>query len=702
MHPIGFFRSPLIAGLIVVAVAPSVDAQSSAPTSMPARAAGSTSRTLQPMDVFDLEYAGDPRISPDGKQVVFVRHFMDVMKDRERTNLWIVNSDGSDLRPLTTGNRNDGSPRWSPDGNRIAYVSAQEEGAQLWVRWMDTRQEAKLTSVRHGPSSLAWSPDGRWLAFTMFVPEDEAPLATMPAKPEGAEWAPPARVFTHAVYRSDDDGYLEPGHSQLFVLPAEGGTPRQLTSGPYDHGSPAWAPDGRSILISANRRADAELDQADTEVYEVSVADGAMHQLTHRKGPDNEPAISPDGKLIAFTGFDDRYQGYQVTHLYVMNRDGSGVRTLAAPLDRDLTSPTWSVDGSGLFAQYDDHGSSKVAFVPLSGPTRVLGEHLGGTDVGRPYLGGSFTVSRDGRVAYTEGEADHPSDVAIVGGGITATRRLTRLNDDLFANKELGKVEEVRYKSSADGREIQGWIIKPPSFDGSRKYPLVLEIHGGPYAAYGDLFAMEHQLYAAAGNVVLYVNPRGSTSYGEEFGNLIHLAYPGHDFDDLMSGVDALIAKGYVDPQRLYVTGGSGGGVLTAWTVGHTDRFRAAVSQKPVINWESWSRTADMAPYGVKYWFDAPPWEHPDLYRKLSPLTYVGNVKTPTMLLTGEVDYRTPISESEQFYEALRLRGVPSALVRIPEASHNQTARPSNMVKRVVYILAWFDRYGGRQKPASN
>jgi acylaminoacyl-peptidase len=661
-----------------------------------------THRVLQPMDVFDLEYAGDPRISPDGKQVVFVRHFMDVMKDRERTNLWIVNSDGSDLRPLTTGNRNDASPRWSPDGNRLAYVSGQEEGAQIWLRWMDTRQEAKLTSVRRGPGSLAWSADGRSLAFTMFVPEDESPIATVPAKPEGAEWAPPARVFTHAVYRSDDDGYLEPGHSQLFVLPAEGGTPRQLTSGPYDHGSPSWAPDGKSILISANRRADAELEQQDTEVYEVSVADGAMHQLTHRKGPDNEPTISPDGKLIAFTGFDDRYQGYQVTHLYVMNRDGSGIRVLAASLDRDLTAPTWSADGSGLFAQYDGHGSSKVAFVPLSGSVRVLGEHLGGIDVGRPYLGGSFTVSRDGHVAYTDGEADHPSDVAIVGTAITGIRRLTRLNDDVFANKELGKVEEIRYKSSADGREIQGWIIKPPGFDASRKYPLVLEIHGGPYAAYGDLFAMEHQLYAAAGNVVLYVNPRGSTSYGEEFGNSIHLAYPGHDFDDLMSGVDAMIAKGYVDPQRLYVTGGSGGGVLTAWTVGHTDRFRAAVSQKPVINWESWSLTADMAPYGVKYWFDAPPWEHPDLYRKLSPLTYVGNVKTPTMLLTGEVDYRTPISESEQFYEALRLRGVPSALVRIPEASHNQTARPSNMMKRVVYILGWFNRYGGASKPASD
>jgi acylaminoacyl-peptidase len=680
-----------VAGLMVAQMRAS--GQNPGPTQAGAVRAPAVRRALQPIDVFALQRAGDPQIAPDGRRIVFERHFMDEMKDRERTNLWIVASDGSDLRPLTTGIRNDGSPRWSPDGNRLAYVSNREEGAQIWIRWMDSGQEAKATSLRHGPGELKWSPDGRSLAFTMFVAEDEPTLATMPPKPDGAEWAPPARVITHAVYRADDDGYLESGHTQVFIVPAEGGEPRQLTFGPYDHGSIAWTPDGKAILVSAIRRPESELEQLDTEIYEVALADGAMKALTKRKGPDNEAAPSPDGKLIAFTGFDDRYQGYQVTHLYVMDRDGSNPRMLAAALDRDVAQPTWSADGKGLFVQSDDHGDTKILFVPISGAPRVVAEHLGGADLGRPYAGGSFSVARDGTVAYMEVEPDHPGDVAVVGP--SATRRLTRLNDALLAQRTLGRVEEIRYKSSADGREIQGWIIQPPNFEASKKYPLILEIHGGPYDNYGTRFAMEHQLYAAAGNVVLYINPRGSTSYGEEFGNLIHKDYPNHDYYDLMSGVDAVIAKGYVDTSRLYVTGGSGGGVLTAWIVGHTDRFRAAVSQKPVINWTSWALTTDNPPFGAKYWFGAMPWDAPELYRKLSPLTYAGNVKTPTMLLTGEVDYRTPIAESEQFYEALRLRNVPSALVRIPEASHNQTARPSNMIKRAVYVLAWFNRYGG-------
>jgi acylaminoacyl-peptidase len=274
-------------------------------------------------------------------------------------------------------------------------------------------------------------------------------------------------------------------------------------------------------------------------------------------------------------------------------------------------------------------------------------------------------------------------------------RRLTDLNADLLGHKELGAVEEIWYESSHDGRPIQGWVLTPPGFDPDQRYPLILEIHGGPFANYGDRFSAEAQLYAAAGYVVLYTNPRGSTSYGGEFGNLIHHAYPGHDFDDLMSGVDAVLERGYVDADRLYVTGGSGGGVLSAWIVGHTDRFRAAVVQKPVINWYSWALTADMYVTGIRYWFPGPPWEHRDHYMDRSPLSQVGNVTTPTMLITGEEDYRTPMPESEQFYQALQFRGVPSALVRIPDASHGIASRPSNLVAKVAHVLEWFRRHGG-------
>jgi acylaminoacyl-peptidase len=285
---------------------------------------------------------------------------------------------------------------------------------------------------------------------------------------------------------------------------------------------------------------------------------------------------------------------------------------------------------------------------------------------------------------------------ATIGG---AVRVLTQLNADLLGARRLGEVGEIRWKSSKDQREIQGWLIKPPGFDATKKYPLILEIHGGPFAAYGPNYTTELQVMAAAGYVVLYANPRGSTSYGAEFGNLIHHAYPGDDYDDLMSGVDAVIAQGYVDPDNLFVTGGSGGGVLTAWIVGKTDRFRAAVVAKPVINWASFVLTADVNSFFYKYWFGAQPWEQPEQYWKRSPLSLVGNVKTPTMLLTGESDYRTPISESEQYYQALKLRNVDTVLVRIPEASHGMVARPSNLVAKIDNILAWFERY--RKKPVA-
>jgi acylaminoacyl-peptidase len=655
-----------------------------------------------PMDVFGLEFASDPRIAPDGGSVAYVRNFFDVMTDRRRSNIWIVDANGSQ-RPVTSGDESDGAPRWSPDGTRLLYVSGRgEDGAQLYVRWMDgSGHEAKLTNLTEGPGGLTWSPDGEWIAFTMFVPDRPAPFASLPARPEGAAWAPEARVIDDVQYRADGaPGFLREGSRHVFVLPATGGTPRQLTSGDFDHGAPAWTPDGAHLLTSANRREDRLQHPADSEIWEIDVRDGAMRALTDRYGPDGAPAVSPDGSRVAYTGYDDELQGYQVTKLYVMDRDGTNRRLLADDLDRDLGGIVWAADGRSLYAQYDDEGVTRVARIGMDGSVEELATDLGGLSYGRPYGGGSFTVSRDGAIAYTWTRPSHPSDVALVRPGEDLVR-LTRLNDDLLAHKELGTVEEMWWESSVDGRPVQGWVVKPPGFDPSQRYPMVLEIHGGPFANYGPRFAAEIQLYAAAGYVVFYTNPRGSTSYGQEFGNLIHHAYPGDDYHDLMSGVDALLDEGFVDPERLYVTGGSGGGVLSAWIVGSTDRFRAAVVQKPVINWTSFVLNADNTPFFYKYWFPGFPWDHPEQYWERSPLSRVGNVTTPTMLLTGEADYRTPMSETEQYYGALKLQGVPSALVRIPEASHGITARPSNLMRKVVYILEWFSRYGGEEVPVA-
>lgn len=657
-----------------------------------AASAANPSPNLKLEDVFEFEYALDPRISPDGRRIVFVRNFMDIMKDRVRSNLWTVNVDGSDLRSLTSGMRNDSSPRWSPDGSRLLYVSSVEGSNQLYLRWMDTGQTARLTQLNRPPANLSWSPDGKWIAFTMLVPEAAKPLVWLPSPPEGAEWADSPTLIQKLRYRFDGRGYLEDGYVQVFVLSAEGGTPRQLTSGSYDHGGPlSWAPDGKSLVISGNRNDRADYDPVESELYEVGL-DGSIRQLTDRDGPDGGAAVSPDGSRIAYLGFDDRVQGYQVTRLYLSGRDGSNPEVALPDFDRDVEVVEWSSDGEGLYIQYTDQGNTKVGYLPPGGELETVCSDLGGTSLGRPYSGGSFSLAPTGDIAYTISRPDFPADVAVARRG-RETRRLTHLNEDLFSQRSLGRVEELWVESSHDGRRIHGWLVFPPNFDPSLKYPMILEIHGGPFADYGDRFAAELQLYAAAGYVVLYMNPRGSTSYGEEFGNLIHHAYPGNDYDDLMSGVDAVVSRGFVDPENLFVTGGSGGGVLSSWIVGKTDRFRAAVVAKPVINWYSFVLTADVYNFFYRYWFPGFPWDHPEEYLRRSPISLVGNVTTPTMLLTGEEDYRTPISESEQFYQALKLRQIDTALVRIPGASHGIISRPSRLMAKVGYILGWFEKY---------
>ena len=658
----------------------------------PSKASEFPPNRFRPIDLFDLETATEPQISPDGAKVVFVRNFNDIMKDRKRSNLWVINYDGSDLRPLTSGNENDNSPRWSPDGKQLLYASTSDGAAQIYVRWMDSGQIAKVTRCPKSPSDMEWSPDGRWIAFSMSVADETKPFVEMPRKPEGAEWAKPPKTIRRMVFRTDEEGYLEESHRQLFVVPSDGSTPHQLTHGAFDHEGPlAWAPDCKAIIFSANRHEDWEYQPLNSEIYEVSIADCTIKTLTDRNGPDHNPALSPDGQQIAYVGFDDRYQGYQVTRLYVMKRNGTESRVVTQNLDRDVETPIWSKDGSGVYFKYDERGNTKIAFTTLDGKIQTLANDLGGVSPSRPYSGGSFTVSIDSRFAYTHTHPDHPADVATGRKGSTEAKRITRLNDALFTFKELGQTEEIQCQSSFDKRPIQGWLVKPPGFNPQKTYPLILEIHGGPFANYGDRFSSENQVYAAAGYVVLYLNPRGSTSYGEEFGNLIDRNYPSQDYDDLMSAVDALIARGYVDKENMFVTGGSGGGVLTAWIVGKTDRFRAAVSVKPVINWYSHVLTADAPGFFYRYWFPGPPWENAENYLKRSPLSLVGNVKTPTMLLTGEVDYRTPISESEQFYEALKIRKVDTALVRIPDASHMMEGRPSYLVSKLVHILKWFE-----------
>ena len=645
-------------------------------------------------DIFELEVATDPQISPDGSQIAYVRRSMDIMTDKPRSNIWVIDSSGQEHRPLKSGADSYTSPRWSPEGDRLAYVSSVEgRGAELYVRWMDTGQTALLSNLSATPTSITWSPDGRQITFSAFVKGEATTLAKAPATPEGAEWAPPVIVIDAVQYRADGRGYLEQGFNQIFVIPAEGGTPRQISSGEFNHNGPlAWSPDGDTIILSANRLDDWEYQPLQSELWSIDVNTGAMQPLTDRVGPDAAPVYSPDGSKIAYLGYDDRKMGYHNSNVYVMDTADGSTQALTDDLDRAVEGVQWAGGSNRLYIQYDDHGKRYLATLGLSGNIDSIADDLGSTSLGRPYTSGGFSVAENGAYAYSVGRPDRPADIASGKRGRAATR-LTDLNNDLFSHKTLGEVEEITWMSSVGDHEIQGWIVTPPNFDADKKYPFILEIHGGPFAAYGPHFSAEIQLYAAAGYVVLYTNPRGSTSYGYEFANEIHHNYPGQDYDDLMSGVDAVIAKGYVDDEQLFVTGGSGGGVLSAWIVGKTDRFAAAAVAKPVINWTSTVLTTDIAAFMPMYWFAKPPWEDQESYWQRSPLSLVGNVSTPTMLLTGESDHRTPIPESEQFYQALKLRKVDSAMVRVPEASHGIAGRPSHLIAKVDNILAWFAKY---------
>ena len=643
-------------------------------------------------DIFDIEYASDVQISPDATTVAYVRYAMSIMRDRREGRLWLVSADGSVHRKLTSEDRSESSPRWSPDGTRIAFVSGSNEGSEIYVYWVETGQIARLTQLDRSPGGIAWSPDGLQIAFTMLVPEAWPVFAAMPRKPAGAEWADPPIVETRVRHEADGSGVIEPGFQHIFVIPADGGSPRQITSGDFQHGVPVWAADGSSILFSANRRPgwEWELDQSD--VYRVSLNDGVTVPLTSREGPDSEQVVSPDGSRVAFTSFEDRVRTYQTQNLHLMRADGSDKSVLLGELDRSVTGLVWAADGSGVYFSYEDEGVTKVAFTTTDGDWRVVAKDLGGTSVGRAYGGGNYSVARDGTVAFTYTRSDDPSEVALVTPD-GRQRIITRLNGDLKSRTRLATAEMFWTESSHDGRPIQSWILHPPGFDPDEQYPLLLEIHGGPVSNYGDRFAAEFQLYATAGFVVVYSNPRGSTGYGEEFGDLLYHNYPGNDYDDLISAVDAVIERGYIDEDQLYVTGGSAGGIMTAWIGGHTNRFRAAVATKPVVNWISKTLVADNYNGYMHRRYPGTPWENPEAYWAFSPLSVVGDIETPTMVMVGTADLRTPLSEAKQLYHALTLRHIDTALVQIPGAYHNISNRPSQLIAKVINTVAWFDRY---------
>jgi dipeptidyl aminopeptidase/acylaminoacyl peptidase len=632
----------------------------------------------------EMESVGSPNISPDGSLILFTRGWIDKMEDRSQSNLWLVDVHGQRARELSHGNWRDSSPVWSPDGKRIAFLSDRDGTTQVHIMWLDTREVAQLTHLESSPSGLVWSPNGKMLAFTIFTQDTKSILPVkLPQRPRGARWADPAVVIDRLSWSRDGRGPVPKGYSHIYVLDAAlGGTPHVLTSGDYSHSDPKWSADSKTIYFSAIRKPEAEYQNGDSEIYSVSLESLDIKVLTDRKGPDRGAVVSPDGKWIAYTGYDEQNFTSHLSSLYLMDSDGGQKRLLAGELPNSPSSVTWAGDNSGVYYSMSENGVSNICFVSIEGSVKKITQ-------GNHYLSG-FSLAENSQVATVRSTFYNPG--ALITFNLNKPDELTELvdfNSDILPDITLGKVEEMWFKSP-DGLDLQAWIIKPAKFEDGKKYPMLLYIHGGPWSMYSVRFNWDWQNFAANGYAVLYMNPRGSTGYGQDFVNGIQYSYPGKDFDDLMAGVDAAIAKGFIDTRNLFVCGGSGGGVLTAWIVGHTDRFRAAVSMRPVINWHSFVGTTDGASWYRQ--FKTYPWEDPVEYAERSPLHYVANVTTPTMVMTGEADLRTPISQSEEYYRALKMLKKETLLVRMPDEFHGWR-RPSHQMLRQLYLMAWFEKY---------
>lgn len=656
-------------------------------------------RLFQAEDVFELEWADAPQISPDGTQALYIRRFNDIMVDRTRSHVWLVDLDGTSHQPLLADEGSYRSPRWSPDGTRVAYMTSASGQTRLFVHYLETGRDALLGTFTRSPGDLTWSPDGKSLAFSMAVEAKGEKLVSSPSKPDGAKWAEGPVVIDRARYRTNASGFVELAYDHIFVIPADGGTARQLTSGDFNHdGTLSFSPDGQEILFSANRNEGWELQSREADIFSVNVTTSELTQLTDRPGVESNPQVSPDGRRIAYLGTSNEREPFLPTNVFVMDRNGDGVRNLTAGLDRRTGNAQW-LSGSEIAYTFQNRGVNNIGVVNLRGQRRTEVEGIGGTTIGRPYVSGTFDAGAGASLVYTKGSAYRPADLYAHKNG--RSQRLTELNEDLLAHRDLGEVTSFTYASSLDGLEIQGWMITPPGYEEGKTYPLIIEIHGGPHLAYGPHFSAELQRMAAAGYVVIYDNHRGSIGYGSEFANLLKFKYSSpDDFADHMSAVDWAIDNGFADQDNLFVAGGSAGGIATAYAIGLTDRFNAAMAAKPVINWVSKVLTADSYIGQIANQFPGPPWEHLEHYWQRSPLSLVGNVTTPTMLITGEEDWRTPMSETEQFYQALQLREVPSVMVRIPNTNHGIASRPSLLNVKTDYTLAWFEKY--RVKPEAN
>jgi dipeptidyl aminopeptidase/acylaminoacyl peptidase len=659
---------------------------------------------MQPDDIYRLSMVTAPVVSPEGRRVLFTRAAFDRGLDRRTGELWLAHLDEAgkviDKRLLVGRDLGANGAVFSPDGSRIAYVAQALGKPQIFLMALADGVGVPLTTGDLQPGTLAWSPDGSRIAFIGRVEAKPVTIPGLPEKPKGAEAAPDAKIISDLFWRADGAGEIKPGATHLFVVEVATGAVTQLTVGDTDkvsaEGGLAWTRDGRALIAPFMADPINGPRESDLYLFEAKVGAGGRVlppvRLTSRPGSEYDPQVSPDGRTVAFLGDEASDQFYDMPELWTTSTTPGGpVRKLSAGLDRPVNSIAWREDGSAIYALYNDAGVTRVGAIDATtGSNSVVVPVVGGTRLYLPSSGGDFSVGA-GTFAYNSAFTDRPAGLGVSRGA--AQTGAIDFNAGWAATKMPARIEEVRAKSRADGREVQGWIAYPPDFDPKKRYPLILDIHGGPNTDYGPFFSVTHSLYAAAGYIVLFTNPRGSIGYGRQFANLITNAYPGQDHDDLMSMVDEVAKRPFVDGRNLFIGGGSGGGVLTLNAIGREpDRFRGAAALRPVVDWTDQVTTSDGAAFFMKHWMGATPWDKPELYFNRSVFSLAGKMKTPTLLITGENDYRTPISQTEQMFGALKLRGVEATMIRLPGAGHGM-GRPSQWLQSILAPIDWFDRH---------
>ena len=659
-------------------------------------------RTITADDLYKFKLISEPVISPAGDLAVYCQHEVDKKTEKKYAHLWAVSLPNGKPRQITHGKHSDTSPHFSPDGKTIAFLSNREDEKQpqIYLLPTDGGEARKLTDLKGEIGSFSFSPDGKRL-LVQFRAKDKGEIEREKDEHK-KKLGVVCREIDRVFFKEDGRGYLPKERFHLWIVDVKSGKAKQLTKGDkYDEWDPAWSPDGRTIAFCSNRSEDPDLDPDAIDIYLIPVSGGEMKRIETPVGPKGSPSFSPDGRLIAYYGHEGKGMGWKNTRLWVVPADGKGkARCLTAKHDFNVSSwtindmgslpqvpPTWASDGSAIYFQVAHHGNTVLKRADLDGNVEDV--------IAKTGVVGRFGFDRDQeRLLYFFGDMKDPGQIYLHDMESGKERVLTRANRALLSKIDLGNVEEVWFKGAA-GNDLQGWIITPPGFDPGKKYPSILEIHGGPRVQYGNFFMHEFYYLAAQGYVVYFCNPRGGQGYGEEHSKAIWNDWGGADYADLMAWADHVSKLPYIDPDRMGVTGGSYGGYMTNWIIGHTDRFQAAVTQRSVSNLLSMYGSSDFNWAFQEEFGNVPPWEDPENYLRQSPITYIGNAKTPTLVIHSENDLRCAIEQGEQVFVALKRLGVETKMIRFPDEPHglSRNGRTDRRIARLTHIIAWFDRY---------